>query len=308
MSRTFFAYHLSHFFGPFGLESYHTNSDKPAEGDLVYVISGSKEETDGGVDYWLEGVFRIHRKNPGTYVLRSLKGAQKVFSYRLSMEPVRVPDAPIPLSKASWYSRKEIHDYFSSGQNFNPLPTQPDYKERFDELLAEYGLSREIEIDEDLAEIKKATSDATERDALTKARIGQGRFRCDVSKVWGIGEVCALTGLAIPELLTASHVRPWRDSSNEQRLDPCNGLLLVAHADRLFDRNLLSFREERDELRSVIHPRLRAGLKAFGLNEGMALRASRLGVGQFRRFSYYMREHFDRFTAQVKADTPTERR
>ena len=53
MSRSFFAYHLTHFFGPFGLESYHTDSTKPSEGDLVYVISGD-HGTEGGKDYSLE--------------------------------------------------------------------------------------------------------------------------------------------------------------------------------------------------------------------------------------------------------------
>lgn len=308
MNRTFFAYHLSHFFGEFGLDSYHTNSDKPAEGDLVYVVSGDKDEDKGGVDYWLEGIFRIHRKQPGSYPLQSLRGERRVFNFRLAMEPVRVPDQRISLASAPWYSRKEIHDYFSSGQNFNPLPVNPDYKARFDDLLAEHGLAREAELDEDLAEIRRTVPDVTERDALTKARIGQGRFRADVIGLWRIGEACTLTRLDIPELLVASHILPWRHSTNEERLDPCNGLLLVAHADKLFDRFLLSFREDRGEFFSVLHPRVKAGAKSLGLKDGMPLRAGHLGFGQCQRLSRYMAEHFRRFNALVVESTPTARR
>jgi hypothetical protein len=65
MSRTFFAYHLTHVFGPFDLGSYHTNSGKPAEGDLAYVVSGDRDHEVLGVDYFLEGVFRIRRRNAG---------------------------------------------------------------------------------------------------------------------------------------------------------------------------------------------------------------------------------------------------
>lgn len=51
---------------------------------------------------------------------------------------------------------------------------------------------------------------------------------------------CAVTGIAIPELLTASHIIPW-SASITQRADPCNGLCLSALIDRAFDRGLLTF-------------------------------------------------------------------
>lgn len=136
--KTYFAYHLTHVFGPFGLDSYYTNSWKLAEGDLVCVLSGDKDPEVAGVDYFLEGVFRIRRRYTGPWKLQSIQGESKNYQLRLSMEALRQPDAPIPLSSAPWYSRGEAHCYFSSGQNFNPFPTDPDYKSRFDELLAGY--------------------------------------------------------------------------------------------------------------------------------------------------------------------------
>lgn len=292
MSRTFFAYHLTHHFGPFSLSSYHTNSTTAREGDHVYVVSGD-EAPGGGIDYALEGLFRVHRRVEGPFELLNLKGQPASYQYRLSMAPVRAPDAPIPLQRADWYDRQEVHRFFSSGQNFNPLPTVPDYKERFDALLAGYGQTDTLP--EDLAEIERTVPDVTEREALIMARVGQGRFRADVTRLWGKGEVCALTGIALPELLIASHIKPWRDSTNEERLDPANGLLLAVHADRLFDRYLLSFDTERGDLRSVIVPAAQTDASRLGLTPGMRLRTGHLSPSAARRLEDYMCGHHERF-------------
>jgi len=95
----------------------------------------------------------------------------------------------------------------------------------------------------DLDAIKKdRTVDKTTRKQLIDARCGQGRFRRDVMKRWGA--VCAVTGCTVVDALRASHILSWRDSSNAQRLDPDNGLLLVASIDALFDKALISFGED----------------------------------------------------------------
>lgn len=51
---------------------------------------------------------------------------------------------------------------------------------------------------------------------------------------------CALTGLAVPELLIASHIVPWAQSP-ERRCDPTNGVCLNVLHDRAFDRGLITF-------------------------------------------------------------------
>lgn len=83
--------------------------------------------------------------------------------------------------------------------------------------------------------------DATSTTRLTStlARVGQGGFRDALMAKWGGS--CAVTGLTCPELLRASHVKPWSYSSRRERLDSNNGLLLAAHLDALFDKGLISF-------------------------------------------------------------------
>lgn len=96
---------------------------------------------------------------------------------------------------------------------------------------------------EDIAQAQEdhdfATS--TEREALVQARIGQGPFRIELLKYWG---ACAVSGVSEPAVLRASHVKPWRDASNSERLDPANGLLLSAHLDALFDVGLITFDDD----------------------------------------------------------------
>ena len=79
---------------------------------------------------------------------------------------------------------------------------------------------------------------STERDALTKARLGQGLFR---HRVADLEPACRVTGLARQEFLVASHIKPWRSCANSERLSGSNGLLLSPHVDKLFDRHWISF-------------------------------------------------------------------
>jgi putative restriction endonuclease len=87
-----------------------------------------------------------------------------------------------------------------------------------------------------------AVDPKTETEATRAVRLGQQKFRNDLLDRWG-GR-CALTGLAIPGLLRASHIKPWCDSEPIERHDPNNGLLLAVHIDGLFDRGFISFDQD----------------------------------------------------------------
>ncbi|MGH8783212.1 HNH endonuclease [Paraburkholderia sp.] len=100
--------------------------------------------------------------------------------------------------------------------------------------------------------------------------------------------------LTVRELLIASHIKPWRESDNEERLDGMNGLLLATHADRLFDRYLMSFREVRGDFVCTLHARVRADAKKLGVFEGMRLATGQLSLCDEPRFRKYMAGHFSR--------------
>ena len=91
-----------------------------------------------------------------------------------------------------------------------------------------------------IGRLEKALAEVstTEREATVRQRIGQNLFREGLLALWG-GR-CAITGLDAPELLRASHAKPWADSSDIERLDVFNGLLLAAHLDAAFDSGLIT--------------------------------------------------------------------
>lgn len=81
---------------------------------------------------------------------------------------------------------------------------------------------------------------STEAERWVVQRIGQNLFRSALLDFWR-GR-CCITGLAVPELLRASHIRPWAlCNSDEQRLDVFNGLLLSPALDALFDGGWITF-------------------------------------------------------------------
>ena len=82
-------------------------------------------------------------------------------------------------------------------------------------------------------------SGPTEKVVTASRRVTQPQFRMNLIKKWN-GR-CAVNGCTELEVLTASHIVPWRHATDAERNDPDNGLLLSPVYDRLFDRELISF-------------------------------------------------------------------
>jgi len=123
----------------------------------------------------------------------------------------------------------------------------------------------------------------TFKEQLIKARRGQGVFRANVLL---IEARCRVTGVSDPKHLRASHIKPWRNASNEERLKGQNGLMLSPHIDHLFDQGYLSFSPSE---RLLIVPDVRIELlDKWGIDADRA-------VGSFSReqqaFLEYHRAH-----------------
>lgn len=120
---------------------------------------------------------------------------------------------------------------------------------------------------EELAHIDKIElmKEGKERDAVVRVRVNQNFFRSTVLVAYN--SKCCITGLAVPELLNASHIIPWSvDVAN--RVNPRNGLCLNTMHDRAFDRGLITITPEH---KARISPTLKStskdiALKTFLLN------------------------------------------
>jgi len=96
----------------------------------------------------------------------------------------------------------------------------------------EHNIERGLEVD--------PTIPPTQREAIIHARRGQGLFK---QRVGEIETKCRITGVDNAVHLVASHCKPWRHSTNEERLNGENGLLLTPSIDHLFDRGFIGFED-----------------------------------------------------------------
>lgn len=108
-------------------------------------------------------------------------------------------------------------------------------------ILAEIEGDRLYSHERHQEEAIKGEPDETTRKSLYLARIGQGRFREELLESQG---QCYVTRISDPRLLRASHIKEWSKSTNTERLDRENGLLLSPLYDHLFDRHLISFTDD----------------------------------------------------------------
>ena len=76
-----------------------------------------------------------------------------------------------------------------------------------------------------------------ERKTIIKTRVNQSFFRSTILSSYN--SKCCMTGLSIPELLVASHIKPW-SKDKENRINPHNGLCLNSIHDKAFDRGFLT--------------------------------------------------------------------
>ena len=126
--------------------------------------------------------------------------------------------------------------------------------------------------------------DVTTREALAHARVGQGRFRDEVLNLWS--SRCCVTGSRVLGAVRASHIKPWRNSTDQERLDPNNGLPLIATLDALFDAGLITFESGGTML---ISKRVDAGERnRLGLR---ARKLERKPSGQTAKYLAYHRQH-----------------
>lgn len=133
--------------------------------------------------------------------------------------------------------------------------------------------------------IKRKDLDTTTKEALINARKGQGKFRVEVLRRWG--SCCSVTGSTTLGAVRASHIKPWRESSDVERLDPNNGLPLVASLDALFDRGLISFNSSGG---LIVSPKLDPmERKIFGISDKSLMKKP---TGETAKYlAYHRRRH-----------------
>jgi hypothetical protein len=110
----------------------------------------------------------------------------------------------------------------------------------------------------------------TERKGLVTSRVGQGFYRQQIVEKWD-GR-CPVSNSNIKQILISSHIVPWSESNDIERLDSENGILLSPNIDSLFDKHLISFE---DDGSIIISSKIdEVNRKSLGLNQQIRIPVS----------------------------------
>ncbi|MFT4574457.1 MAG: hypothetical protein ACI85E_001664 [Marinomonas primoryensis] len=129
----------------------------------------------------------------------------------------------------------------------------------------------------------------TERIGLVTSRVGQGYYRQQILEKWD-GK-CPISGINIKSILISSHIVPWSECTDEERLDVDNGILLSPNFDSLFDRHLITFND--DGLIQISPSISREDREALRLFDSIQVPISN-GMGP------YLKRHREKFQGKVK--------
>jgi len=136
------------------------------------------------------------------------------------------------------------------------------------DLLAIIETQNNIDIEAEFVEdIEHENISKTTKKAIIESRVGQGLFRKELITL-GNGK-CAVTNLDLTDILIASHIKPWKVSNNNERLDPYNGLLLSPNYDKLFDSGYISFDDDGQIIISSILTEIQ--YEQLGINKDIRL-------------------------------------
>lgn len=172
----------------------------------------------------------------------------------------------------NWHYRARNVSVFTTEEDFKTLfGMQPPQSVRY--LYPPQKQSKRLQsllrghaIDSDDV-LKLPLGAATTVRRLRQARLHQQKFRNALLLRWK--GACAVTGIEEAELLRASHIKPYKDSTAHECSSPHNGLLLAAGLDVLFDKGFITFDQQgRLEMSKLLS---REAALAFGLKSNMQL-------------------------------------
>ena len=128
----------------------------------------------------------------------------------------------------------------------------------------------------------------TTRIASVEQRSVQQQYRRDALRLWD--NRCAVLGVEEPKILIASHIKPWRVSNDQERVDPRNSLILSPLYDKLFDLGMITFSTSTGAIRlsSQLNSR---DYDRLGVDDSKRLATIPDGTGEY--LSYHQTYVFD---------------
>ena len=234
---------------------------------------------------WLKNKTKLSEKSQYNY-LSSIKGSisKRCIDYGVTKVNLLDVEDPILLENIRECLRGDER-YITFNKKQNDMPKRSlDY-------FAKY-------LEESSPSIHSSTFDGiqddhpivtTESVAIIKARTGQGKYRKSLENYWG--KRCSVTGTPDSNegtLLIASHIKPWSDSNNKERIDQFNGLLLTPNLDKAFDRGYITF----DKSGHIIISSQLNSPQGFGITEKLSIQSNMLNQIHFEYLNYHRKKIF----------------
>lgn len=159
-------------------------------------------------------------------------------------------------------------EYFSYDEFFEKNKTGNRMYSRSLDLYIEFLETNRQQIDDTIEEIEKIKSDKSltslEKESIILSRVGQGKYRDELIDLW---KCCVISKFDDSRFLIASHIKPWKKSTNQEKIDKFNGLLLLPTYDKLFDLGFISF----DDNGKILISKSLTNLDKLGVDRNIAI-------------------------------------
>ena len=210
----------------------------PQKYPYIFIITSKRGEEHGYVDGWIENNNFFLYTGEGQIGDMEFKGGNKAIKYH------RQNDKQIFLfqeTKKTFIALKAELNFID--YKYIQVPDTEGKNRRAIQFRLQSVNAEPVREVEPISITKPHLKpDKTERQGLVISRVGQGYYRQELIKKFN--SRCAVTSIDREEILIASHIVPWRLSTDEERLDVDNGILLSPLYDALFDKHLISFKDD----------------------------------------------------------------
>lgn len=227
---------------------------------IIFIFSSEAGEAHGYEDGWDGQNYFKYTGEGQMGDMEFTKGNKAILDHEANRKSVFLFEK---ISRGEWRYIDELtlvdYEYFETPDNSGNLRQgiKFRFKSTSEESITSEGRKR---ISKDYNK-----PNLTERTGLVKSRVGQGWYRKQLLQKWE--NKCAVTNCNLNEILIASHIVPWSESNDTERLDIGNGILLSPNLDALFDQHMISFNDNGSILINDNVP-----IDLLGLRQSMKLR------------------------------------
>ncbi|MBN3582140.1 HNH endonuclease [Algoriphagus aestuarii] len=214
-----------------------------AQGPYIFIFSGSQGGQHGYKDQWMNDKVYSYTGEGQVGDMKFTKGNLSLMEHRNQGKEVFLFEY-VQTGYVRFESELEFYDadFFETPDRngdlrigikffFNRIGARP--------LIMPEQMQLDFAADSPREKYEIIFPNSTEREGLVTSRVGQGAYRKGIIHRWNYQ--CAVTQFTDPKILIASHIVPWKEASDQERLDLDNGILLSPTYDALFDRHMISF-------------------------------------------------------------------